>query len=91
MVLKTAAECTVLLKTDGKFPLDAPCEIDGFGAGMRYTIKGGTGSGEVNSRITYQYWNGECRQVMEISLMFYKIQIAKVKDLVWLRRRKVKM
>nr|WP_297708234.1 glycoside hydrolase family 3 N-terminal domain-containing protein [uncultured Butyrivibrio sp.] len=53
MVLKNAAECTVLLKTDGKFPLENPCEIDAFGAGMRYTIKGGTGSGEVNSRITY--------------------------------------
>ena len=44
------AECTVLLKTDGSFPLDAPCELALYGSGARRTIKGGTGSGEVNSR-----------------------------------------
>ena len=53
IVAKNAAECTVLLKSDGAFPLDGVCNIDAFGAGMRYTIKGGTGSGEVNSRISY--------------------------------------
>ncbi len=44
------AECTVLLKTDGSFPLDAPCALALFGSGARGTVKGGTGSGEVNSR-----------------------------------------
>ena len=44
------AECTVLLKTNGDFPLDNPCKIAAFGGGVRKTIKGGTGSGEVNSR-----------------------------------------
>ena len=44
------AECTVLLKKDGSFPLDAPCRIAAYGSGVRYTVKGGTGSGEVNSR-----------------------------------------
>ena len=43
-------ECTVLLKSDGSFPLDAPCKLALFGSGARHTIKGGTGSGEVNSR-----------------------------------------
>ena len=43
-------ECTVLLKRDGRFPLDAPCEIALYGSGARRTIFGGTGSGEVNSR-----------------------------------------
>lgn len=51
-VLQNAAECTVLLKKNGQFPLIGPTAIDAFGAGMRYTIKGGTGSGEVNSRFT---------------------------------------
>ena len=51
-VLQNAAECTVLLKKNGQFPLVGPTAIDAFGAGMRYTIKGGTGSGEVNSRFT---------------------------------------
>ena len=44
------AECTVLLKTDGAFPLRAPCALALYGSGARQTIKGGTGSGEVNSR-----------------------------------------
>ena len=43
------ADCTVLLKTDGAFPLSAPCRIAAYGNGVRHTIKGGTGSGEVNS------------------------------------------
>ncbi len=44
------AECTVLLKKDGSFPLAAPGKIAAYGSGVRHTIKGGTGSGEVNSR-----------------------------------------
>ncbi len=43
-------ECTVLLKKDGAFPLDGPCRIAACGSGVRDTVKGGTGSGEVNSR-----------------------------------------
>ena len=44
------AECTVLLKNNGAFPLEKPCDIACFGNGVRNTVKGGTGSGEVNSR-----------------------------------------
>ncbi|MCD8295762.1 MAG: glycoside hydrolase family 3 C-terminal domain-containing protein [Clostridia bacterium] len=44
------AECTVLLKKDGSFPLGKAGRIAAYGAGVRHTIKGGTGSGEVNSR-----------------------------------------
>lgn len=44
------SECTVLLKRNGAFPLDAPCTIATYGSGVRDTVKGGTGSGEVNSR-----------------------------------------
>lgn len=43
-------ECMVLLKRNGAFPLGGPCRIAAFGAGVRDTVKGGTGSGEVNSR-----------------------------------------
>ena len=50
VVRKLAAECTVLLKKDGRFPLDMPCKIGLYGSGARHTVKGGTGSGEVNSR-----------------------------------------
>ncbi len=44
------ADCCVLLKKDGKFPLDGPCKLAAYGNGVRGTLKGGTGSGEVNSR-----------------------------------------
>ncbi len=44
------AECAVLLKSDGTFPLDAPGKLALYGCGARRTVKGGTGSGEVNSR-----------------------------------------
>ena len=50
LLRRFGAECAVLLKTDGTFPLDGPCEMALYGSGARRTIKGGTGSGEVNSR-----------------------------------------
>ncbi|QQZ61212.1 glycoside hydrolase family 3 C-terminal domain-containing protein [Paenibacillus sonchi] len=40
----------VLLKTNGDFPLRNTGEIALYGSGSRQTIKGGTGSGDVNSR-----------------------------------------
>lgn len=45
-------ECMVLLKNKGDFPLSKPQEIALYGNGARQTIKGGTGSGDVNSRYT---------------------------------------
>ena len=44
------AECTVLLKSDGSFPLSEAGQLALYGSGARRTVKGGTGSGEVNSR-----------------------------------------
>ena len=52
------AECTVLLKKDGSFPIASPCPIAAFGNGVRRTIKGGKGSGEVNSRYYVNIENG---------------------------------
>lgn len=45
-----APECMVLLKKNGDFPLTAPCKIALYGSGARETVKGGTGSGDVNVR-----------------------------------------
>ena len=45
-----APECMVLLKSNGDFPLAAPEKVALYGNGARKTIKGGTGSGDVNSR-----------------------------------------
>ena len=50
IVRRLAPECTVLLKKDGMFPLSSAGKIALYGSGARRTIKGGTGSGEVNSR-----------------------------------------
>ena len=44
------AECTVLLKSDESFPIHEAGKIALYGSGARQTVKGGTGSGEVNSR-----------------------------------------
>ena len=46
---RLGAECAVLLRRNGDFPLKEPGEIALFGSGARRTVKGGTGSGEVNS------------------------------------------
>lgn len=47
---RLAPECMVLLKKNGDFPLGGPCTIALYGPGARRTIKGGTGSGDVNVR-----------------------------------------
>jgi len=45
------SECTVLLRKNGDFPIgDTIKKIHLYGNGVRKTIKGGTGSGDVNSR-----------------------------------------
>lgn len=49
-IRKTAPECTLFLKRDFSFPLKSPCKIAAYGRGVRKTIKGGTGSGDVNVR-----------------------------------------
>ena len=43
-------DCLVLLKSDGSFPLAAPEPIALYGSGARCTVKGGSGSGDVNVR-----------------------------------------
>ena len=52
------AECMVLLKKDGSFPLKEPGDLALYGSGARQTVKGGTGSGEVNSRFAVNAEDG---------------------------------
>ena len=50
MIRNQAAECTLFLKRNGDFPLASPGKIALYGNGARRTVKGGTGSGDVNVR-----------------------------------------
>ena len=50
LVRRGGAECTLFLRRNGDFPLAAPGQIALYGSGARNTLKGGTGSGDVNSR-----------------------------------------
>ncbi len=50
-VRRAAAECAVLLENRGVLPLsEHKKKIALFGGGARYTVRGGTGSGDVNVR-----------------------------------------
>ena len=53
-----AAECMLLLENDGTLPLAGTRKIALFGNGARHTVKGGTGSGDVNSRKVFTIEEG---------------------------------
>ena len=53
-----AAEGFVLLKNEGLLPLDKDRPIALFGGGAGRTVKGGTGSGDVNEREVVSIWRG---------------------------------
>jgi beta-glucosidase len=54
---RAALEGIVLLENDGSLPIK-PCKIALYGAGAAMTIKGGTGSGEVNERYSVSIMQG---------------------------------
>ena len=53
-----AGECVVILENDGVLPLAGKGKIALYGNGARHTIKGGTGSGDVNSRYVVNIEDG---------------------------------
>ncbi|MBO4901851.1 MAG: glycoside hydrolase family 3 protein [Lachnospiraceae bacterium] len=55
---ENGAGCALFLKRDDTFPLQAPEKVALYGSGARRTIKGGTGSGEVNSRFAVTVEDG---------------------------------
>ena len=57
LAYEAALEGIVLLKNDGTLPLE-PCDIALYGAGARHTVKGGSGSGEVNERHSVSIYEG---------------------------------
>lgn len=50
LVRRLAPEGVIMLKRDGRLPFSEPSKIAVYGSGARKTIRGGTGSGEVNVR-----------------------------------------
>ena len=47
---ESASECTLFLNKNEEFPIREPCSVLLIGSGARNTIKGGLGSGDVESR-----------------------------------------
>ena len=45
---RMASECIVLLKNSGVLPMKREGKVALFGSGVRHTVKGGTGSGDVH-------------------------------------------
>ena len=54
---EAACESIVLLENDGALPIQGK-KVAMFGAGVTHTIKGGTGSGEVNERHSVTIYEG---------------------------------
>ena len=67
---ETAGESIVLLQNDGALPAD-PCPVALFGAGAAATIKGGTGSGEVNERYSVTIEQGLKEAGFNITTDYY--------------------
>ena len=55
---KIGAQGMVLLENNGALPLEGVKTIAAFGSGIRRTVKGGTGSGDVNSRLVVNVEQG---------------------------------
>lgn len=67
LVRNAAGECMVLLKNDKALPIEEKGKIALYGSGARHTIKGGTGSGDVNSRNTVSIEQGFLNAGFEIA------------------------
>ena len=55
---RLAAEGMVLLKNEGLLPFSPSVPVALFGGGAGKTVKGGIGSGDVNSRENISVWQG---------------------------------
>ena len=83
LMRQTASECTLFLNKNNEFPIQKPCNVLLIGSGARNTIKGGMGSGDVDShffttceegleksgfRITTKQWLSEYIKIKENNL-----------------------
>ena len=58
LVRELGGECLVLLENRGALPIRQPGKIALYGRGARHTVKGGSGSGEVNTRFNVNVYDG---------------------------------
>lgn len=75
-----APDCMVLMKRSGDFPIDNGGKIALYGSGVRHTLKGGTGSGDVNSRFFYTVENGFEEKGFEITTRAWLDAYDRLKD-----------
>lgn len=66
-VRELATQGMVLLHNDGTLPLRDTDRIALYGSGARNTIKGGTGSGDVNSRLVVNVEEGLCESGVTVT------------------------
>ena len=66
-VKELAGECLVLLENDGTLPIRTPGKVALYGNGARHTVKGGGGSGEVNTRGNVNICDGLAEAGFEIA------------------------
>ncbi|MBQ8638403.1 MAG: glycoside hydrolase family 3 C-terminal domain-containing protein [Lachnospiraceae bacterium] len=64
---KAAAEGIVLLKNEGVLPLKKGARVALFGGGAVKTVKGGSGSGDVNERESVSIYQGFAEAGLELS------------------------
>lgn len=92
-VRELAPQCMVLLENDGVLPLKSRGRVALFGAGARRTIKGGTGSGDVNERsvvsveqgfinagfeVTSKAWLDEYNEIMNRAQSEYHFMLKEI-------------
>ena len=78
-----AASGMVLLENNGVLPLKPGAKVGLFGLGARHTIKGGTGSGDVNSRHVVSVAEGLEQAGIELSNTAYLDALDTEYDRLW--------
>ncbi len=81
---KAACESIILLKNSGILPLDNGVSVGLFGGGVHFTVKGGTGSGDVNERERVSIYEGfkntDCKITNNDYLNDYKARYTKARE-----------
>ena len=77
---ETSAECTLFLNKNNEFPIDKPCNVLLIGSGARNTVKGGLGSGDVDSHFFTTCEEGLEKAGFKITTKSWLDQYIKIKE-----------